>query len=132
MLDYFLQCGVWGYPLFAITIAIDVLIIINITRIVRGGTTDELRFYNSINSILFWGAFSAVMGFLGQYTGIYIALGAIINAAEISPKMVMTGFRESFTTTLWGLNNLLGAAVAWAALRFWYRKVTPQATRPAV
>jgi hypothetical protein len=131
MYDYFLQCGLWRYPLLAITIAIDVLIIVNITRVARGGSTDNQRMTNSINSILFWGAFSAVMGFLGQYTGIYNALGAIINAPEISPKAVMTGFRESFTTTLWGLNNLLWAAFSWAVLRAWYRKSVPQPAGPA-
>jgi hypothetical protein len=34
----------------------------------------------------------------------------------------MEGFRQSFTTTLWGLNLLVWSAVAWAVLNGWHRR----------
>lgn len=132
MLEFFVQCGMWRWPLLAISTAIDALIIVNIVRIVRSNTPDDPRVVNSVNSILFWGTFAAVMGFLGQYTGIYNALGAIIRATEISPRMIMTGFRESFTTTLWGMNTLLWSAIAWIVLRAWSRRAGAGAGGPAV
>jgi hypothetical protein len=124
MLTFFKQCGLIGYPLLIITIANIVIAIRCAIKIAAGGGERDPGLTNSVNSILFWGALSAVLGLLGQYTGIYNALGAIINATEISPRLVMIGFRESFTTTLWGMNLLVWSSVAWAVLNGWYRRKT--------
>jgi biopolymer transport protein ExbB/TolQ len=127
MLDFFKQCGPIGYPLLIITVANIVLAIRCAVRIATAGPEGEPRVTNGINSILFWGAVAAVLGFLGQYTGIYNALGAIIRATEIDPRIVMLGFRESFTTTLWGMNLLVWSSVAWAILHGWNRHKAPAA-----
>jgi biopolymer transport protein ExbB/TolQ len=122
MFTYFQQCGPIGWPLLIITIANIVLAIRNAVRIAGAKPGDGPRVTNANNTILFWGAVAAVMGFLGQYTGIYNALGAIIQATKINPNLVMEGFRQSFTTTLWGLNLLVWSAVAWAVLNGWHRR----------
>lgn len=122
MFTYFKQCGPIGFPLLIITVANIVLTIRSAAKIAGAGSEIDPRVSNGINSILFWGAVAAALGFLGQYTGIYNALGAIIRATEIDPKLVMTGLRESFTTTLWGMNLLVWSAVAWAILQGWYRR----------
>jgi biopolymer transport protein ExbB/TolQ len=124
MFRFFMQCGLIGWPLLIITIANIVMVVRCAITIPRLRSEDGPRVVNRINAILFWGALAAVLGFLGQYTGIYKALGAIIVATEISPNVVMQGLRESFTTVLWGLNLLVWSAVAWAALQAWYRKAS--------
>lgn len=77
----------------------------------------------SVNAILFWGVFAAVLGFLGQTVGIYIALTAIREATEIAPWIVVEGFMISFTPTLIGLAILTVAALVWFSLKTWGRRV---------
>lgn len=130
MLSFFKQTGVWGFPLLVITVANVVLVIRSAVRMTGATPETAPRIVNGINAVLFWGAFAAVLGFLGQFTGIYNALGAIINATEIAPRLVMLGLRESFTSTLWGLNLLVWSAVAWAILQGWYRRRAAGWARP--
>ena len=135
MLTIFKQSGVFALPLLIITIA-NVVIAVRCAIFIAGsGPAGDNRVTNSLNSILFWGAIGAVLGFLGQYTGIYNALGAIIQAPEISPSVVMMGFRESFSTVLWGLNLLVFSSVVRAILQGWYHKKasasTPAPASPA-
>jgi len=73
----------------------------------------------SLTAILFWGFAAAVMGFLGQCSGIYNALTVIAQASQIDPQLVMQGFAESFSTTLWGGGLLLASGLAWFVLRTW-------------
>jgi hypothetical protein len=70
------------------------------------------------DAILFWGAASAVLGFLGQCHGAYLALNAIIPAPEISPGVVAQGFVISFIPALFGLGILTFAGIAWISIRF--------------
>jgi hypothetical protein len=79
---------------------------------------------NGLHAILFWGVIALVSGVLGQVSGIYRALNVIVNAKEISPKMVAMGFAESFTTTIFGLSLFLVAAVIWFALFTRYKRLT--------
>ena len=67
-------------------------------------------------SILFWGFVAAVLGFLGQCSGLYNGLTAISRASEIDPRIVQQGLAESFSTTLWGGALLLIAGIAWFVL----------------
>jgi CubicO group peptidase (beta-lactamase class C family) len=69
------------------------------------------------NAILFWGSASAILGFLGQCHGTYLALGVILSAPEISPSIVAEGFAISFIPTLFGLALFAFSFTAWAVLR---------------
>ncbi|MBT8397794.1 MAG: hypothetical protein HKO65_09945 [Gemmatimonadetes bacterium] len=70
------------------------------------------------NAVLFWGAAAAVLGFLGQCQGTYLALNEIISAPELSPQVVAEGFVISFIPTLFGLGILAFSGVAWVSLRY--------------
>lgn len=80
---------------------------------------------NRINAVLFWGAFGAVVGLLGQANGIYLALRAISRASDVSPPIIMEGFAISFLTTIMGLLLLLVSALAWMGLRSLYGRRLP-------
>lgn len=116
------QCGFFAIPLILLTIVNCVLCIVSAMRISKARAEDAPRIAGGINAILFWGAVSAVLGFLGQHSGLYNAFSAIGRAAEISPKIVAQGFAESFTTTIFGMTILICSALAWFALHAWYRK----------
>jgi hypothetical protein len=138
MLGFFLQCGPYGWPLLILAVVNIVLVVRKAIQLfggagaagaqadaggqfagVRGGATLE----SGLNAILFWGAMSAVLGFLGQYSGIYKALNIIRGARAISPNVVAAGFAESFTTTLFGLTIFVFSAIAWFVLYSRYQQL---------
>jgi uncharacterized membrane protein len=121
MLDLYKQCGVFAHPLLIISIVNCVLVIRCITSLSKGAIAPKLP--HAINAILFWGGVSAALGFLGQYSGLYNALGAISRATKISPYLVARGLAESFTTVIFGLTILVLSALAWFALSAWHRRV---------
>jgi biopolymer transport protein ExbB/TolQ len=118
----FKQMGMWGPLLVIIAIVVVALIVRAALRLSR--MTPEIRntVGTDIHAILFWGGVSALLGFIGQNSGLYNALTVISQAREISPAVVAMGFAESLTTTLFGMTTLLVAAIAWFTLLVRYRR----------
>lgn len=121
MLDFFKAAGVFAYPLTLISI-VNVVIVLRCAAGLAKGSGPVLT--HSINAVLFWGCVSAALGFLGQCSGLYNALGVISRAPAINPALVARGFAESFTTTIFGLTILVLSALAWFALSTWHRRAT--------
>ena len=120
MLNFIMAGGPFMWILVIIALANLYLAIKNSIILFKSSVEPSLQLTNSINAILFWGCTSAVIGVLAQFMGIYQALGAIIKAADISPQIVMMGFRISFNTTLAGLTILAISAIYWFALKSRY------------
>lgn len=112
MLPFFKAAGIWGYILLILLAVILIQIVRRVLRLPKAPVEGEDA-EAGIHSILFWGAFSALLGIYGQISGIYHALGAIIAATEVSPKVILMGLSESFTSTLFGMFNLVLASLAW-------------------
>ena len=81
----------------------------------RTSSKDDLE--SRTNGILFWGGASAVLGFLGQCQSAYLALTAILSAAELDPRMVAQGFVMTFFPSLIGFGIFAFSGVAWFSLR---------------
>ncbi|MBU1702243.1 MAG: MotA/TolQ/ExbB proton channel family protein [Candidatus Eisenbacteria bacterium] len=113
MSKFFMECGVYAWPLLALTIT---LIFLSLWRIyctfLKKGAPGTGH-----HAILFWGAISAILGILGQCQGLYNAMGAIMRAREVSPNIMAQGYRESLGTTLWGLHLLFFSAIIWFVLQ---------------
>ena len=92
-------------------------------RLFGGNATEAPQAAQGMHAILFWGTISALLGILGQLSGIYKALNVIMRASEISPSAIAMGFAESLTTTITGLLILFFSAIAWFALQARYRQV---------
>ncbi len=122
MLRFFMQCGVIGWPLLIIAIVNAVLIVRAAVRISRARAGSASRLATAVHPILFWGVMSAVLGFLGQHTGLYKAFTVISRAREISPNLVAAGLAESLTTTIFGLTIFVVSALAWFVLLSWSRR----------
>ena len=121
------QSGIFGYPLILLAIVNVALFIRAAMRLSNWRPENAPATTNGINAILFWGALSAILGLLGQSSGLYKALSVIAQAQAISPNLVAQGFSESFSTTIIGLTTLVLSAVAWFALNAWQRRVaTPR------
>jgi hypothetical protein len=74
------------------------------------------EFIRSHHLILFLGIFSFVWGMFMQLVGFVQALNAIIEAADVSPQLILAGLRNSFINPVIGLSTLLLAALLWAIL----------------
>ncbi len=114
MVTFIQKMGPFGIVLILMALAILVLIAVQLSRVLMGDAATRRR--GNPNAILFWGALAAVLGFLGQYMGMYNGLQAIARASAISPSVVAMGLAESFTTTLFGLVIFVLSAVAWFVL----------------
>jgi len=117
MLDLYRACGPYFFPLIVMNI---IIVIFSVKKIIdifgkRHLSAGDLEY--GLNSILFWGIMSALLGTLGQLSGIYNALTFIIDAVEIDPHIIAEGFTISFVSTLWGMFTLLIAALIWYILK---------------
>ncbi|MBN2416461.1 hypothetical protein JXO52_11495 [bacterium] len=107
---------------FLIAVIILVVTIRHIVALYSGKTAvaseDESRF----GSILFWGAFSAVLGFFAHYLGLYAAMRVIETAHDISPAVVAGGYGASLVCVISGLVILMASMIIWLLLRWLYRR----------
>ena len=130
MPDFLLQCGPFAWPLLFLSIVNCVLVVVSGLRLARQPRSlPDAGLESRINAILFWGGVAALLGFMGQHSGIYNAVHAIVAATEISPRVVLIGFAESFTTTLFGMTVLILSAVAWFALHSYYELLVRRVAR---
>jgi biopolymer transport protein ExbB/TolQ len=119
------QCGFFAWPLLVLSAALLFLVVRaawRLTRVEAGKPDPALE--SDLRAIPFWGGMAVLVGFVGQYTGIYHAATAISRAREISPAVVAQGFAESFSSSLYGMTVLLVAALVWFALQARYRKLS--------
>jgi len=105
--------GMFMWLLLIIAIVIVVLAISNGVQLYSNKDKNKIRLENSINSILFWGGFSLVLGFFAHFMGIYQAMLAIQRASDISPAIVAGGYAMSIITILTGLFLLMVSSVIW-------------------
>nr|HPQ41832.1 hypothetical protein [bacterium] len=88
MLRFISESGPYIFPLMLITVVIIILTIrrgIEVFSRNNGRSPDSrtgkpLEAIRGIHAILFWGGFSALLGLLGQFTGMYKSLSVIVTA----------------------------------------------------
>ena len=110
--------GMFGPALAVLGIVVVFLSVRAVLAATWARDKNGLDLKDRTNAVLFWGGAAAVLGFLGQCQGTYLALNAIISAPEISPQVVAEGFVISFIPTLFGLGIFAFAGVVWGSLRF--------------
>ena len=123
MVHFFMGMGIFSFPMIIIAIVILILAVKKAADLFGGGRPGPVQLEKGLHAILFWGAVEAVLGILGQFTGMYNALGAIGRAREISPQIVAQGFAESISTTMFGLFVLLISGIIWFVLFSRYKKL---------
>ena len=113
MIQFFMEGGSFMWLLLIIAIVIVVLSITNGIQLYSKKEKNKSQIENSINSILFWGGFSLVLGFFAHFMGVYQAMLAIRSAGDISPAIVAAGYAMSIITILSGLFILLVSSIIW-------------------
>ena len=103
-----------------IAVLIIVLIVIVLLAIDSFGKnpSNSERRRQGLNALLVLGSMNAALGMLGQIRGIWYALAAILQAADISPAIVIEGLQASFGTTYFGLITFFIAVVGWLIFNY--------------
>jgi biopolymer transport protein ExbB/TolQ len=113
--------GKWVFPLAVLFVVVIILSIKKSIDLRSARDAGGSRLQKGPHAILFWGSISALIGFLGQASGLRNGFIAISRAQEISPRIVAQGFAESLTTTIFGLVVLIISAIVWFVLQGKYR-----------
>lgn len=109
--------GIFLWVQVLVIILMVVLAVIKFGQYYRNSSLGKLPFHQSHHAILFLGIFSLVWGMFTQVLGFVQALNAIIEAADVSPALIMEGLKNSFVSPLIGLVTLLFAAILWVLLQ---------------
>ena len=79
---------------------------------------------NLILGVIYLGGFSAVWGILAQGMGIWLALSAIQQAADVSPAIIIGGIKASLIAPLYGAIIFLFSSILWFILKTRYHSVS--------
>jgi len=123
MLEFIKAGGPFMILILIVSLGLFILMIKSIYDLYFKKEGITVVYESTINAILFWGCISVLLGFLGQITGIYIALNIISQAPDISPQIVLMGLKVSFNPTLLGLWVLLFSSIIWFVLKGKYKKI---------
>ncbi|HPG42013.1 MAG TPA: hypothetical protein PLP19_21885 [bacterium] len=113
MLSLFIIGGPFMWLLLLFSLAIIYLIIKKGLDIFVKKDLSEEKQNEGVNGILFWGILSVVCGFLSHYSGIYLAVNAIRQAADISPQLILEGYASSLVAIIAGLWIFIISAIIW-------------------
>jgi len=115
--EAFLSGGVVMYPLLLIVIGILVLAARAAWPVFGQARPLPPAAERWLHAILFWGAISVVVGFLGTTAGIIQMAQAVGLAGGVEAPLLWGGFGVALVTTIFGLLIFLLAAVLWFLLR---------------
>jgi uncharacterized membrane protein len=68
---------------------------------------DANRKSGNVKAILFWSCMALLTGVFAHFMGLYMAMQAIMEAADISPVLVAGGYAVSLSTIIFGMVILL-------------------------
>ncbi|MCP4727625.1 MAG: MotA/TolQ/ExbB proton channel family protein [bacterium] len=120
----FLYTG--GPFMFILLLLLAVILILSIKMIIVlfvKKSRDHLSYEHTINSILFWGILSLLLGFLGKYAGLYKAMSTIILADDVSPGLLIAGYQQSLVSALAGLVIAILSFLFWFILKSRLKKL---------
>ena len=115
--------GIFLWVQILVIVLLIALAIIRFKQYYSQPSLGKLPFQRSHHAILFLGIFSIVWGMFTQVLGFVQALNAIIEAADVSPALIMEGLKNSFVSPLIGLITLLLASILWAILQGRYTSI---------
>ena len=126
MLDLF-DGGFMVYPLIACAALVVSLGAWNTWSLSRPGARPDPILRTRIDAVLFWGAFSVVIGVLGTVVGVMVTAQSIGMAGSVHATLVWGGIRVALITTVLGLLVLALAALIWIGLRLGYAAMEDRA-----
>jgi hypothetical protein len=123
MVRLIMSCGPYLWPILLTVGVIGLLTVVSGVRLLLWRRTSADRARAGVNAILFWGAVAALLGFLGQWSGIYKGLRAIRELGLSSPRAVWVGIAETSQVAILGLGILLLAGLIWLGLHSCWSRI---------
>ena len=123
MIDFFHSGGPFMWLLLLTAITVIILFVKKAMELFSTREQDPAKLKNGINTIIFWGGLSAVVGFFAHFMGIYQSMMVIAHASDISPAVIAEGYAVSLTTILFGLTIFIFSAIFWFILNWRYKKL---------
>lgn len=117
MVKFVMQAGPFIWPQFLLMWVVLILAFVAAILLMMRRGKGAARLRTLIDAILFWGCLTAVIGFLGQWSGLHRVSKVVIDHGVVNPPLVILGLGESLNTTVFGMFTLVGAAFLWFALR---------------
>jgi hypothetical protein len=125
MIRFFLNGGALKLPLLILSFIIIFLSIKKIVNLFIRKKLSRTKSEGGLNAILFWGAISALLGFLFHYLGLFQAIQGIADAPRNpSPSLVAWGYAISISKIIWGLSNFIFSLFVWYLLRWRLNNLT--------
>lgn len=118
MVRLFVAGGPYMFLLTALALVVLVLSAKKLFELFARDERDPQRLSLGVDAILFWGCISAVLGFLGQFTGSYISLMIIRRSPVVDPARVAEGIAVSLISTVFGLTIFMISSLVWFGLRW--------------
>jgi hypothetical protein len=100
-----------------VMIVLAAFVLVLITRKIRDlylrKSPSVPQLQKGINSILFWGVFTLVIGIFAQFASLWTAMKEIMMASDVSPIIITLGTLSSFASTIFGLGVFIIAGLFW-------------------
>ncbi len=120
-MNYIREGGPAMWPLIIIGIAVLVIAAKKANDLYFKEGLSKAQLEKGINAIIFWGAFSIILGVFAHFMGVYNAMQAISQAPAVSPQIVAGGYAVSIITILTGLIIFMISAILWVLFRSRYK-----------
>ncbi len=117
MTRFLMEAGPLIWPILLLVPVIGLLVLWNVVCLLLRRESVLARRRQSIDGVLFWGGFAAMLGFLGQWIGINRMTQVVAERGIVSPQAVAYGISESLLTPIAGMAVLVAAAFVWFLLR---------------
>ncbi len=116
MLTYFNEGGVLFMGMLSLVFLVVLIIAIKNGLSIFSKEGDMEKLNSHIGVIKSLGLFALVLGFLGQFLGLFQAFSYIAEVGTISPSILASGLKVSSITSIYGMIIFLVAYLLWFGL----------------
>lgn len=124
MKTVFMEGGVLFMGMLSIVLLVILALAVKSIVLVAKNEKEESAFSKQVGYIKSLGLFALVMGFLGQFLGLFSAFGFIAQQGTVSPSILATGFKVSSIASIYGMIIFLVAYLFWFGLDSLSKKKT--------
>jgi biopolymer transport protein ExbB/TolQ len=118
MIEMFRNGGFIMWPMTAVAVGI-VWISARTAARMQKAATQSSEVGRGLQSILFWGGMSVLLGIVGTVVGLIVATQAIAHAGAVHAPTLWGGVGVTLISLAFGILIFLFAAVSWFMLRQW-------------
>ena len=124
MKTLFMEGGVLFMGMLSIVLLVILVLAVKSIVQVAKDDKEESVFSRQVGYIKSLGLFALVMGFLGQFIGLFSAFSYIAEAGTVAPNILAAGFKVSSIASIYGMIIFLVAYLLWFGLDSLSKKKT--------